>query len=89
MQGALTLVTMALPVMCSLLALIRVEHHRRAQADRLQQDRGVASQQTRLLEDGHPLSIPQDAMQARRLTCPPQAEVTTPAHASGTSGARL
>ena len=56
---------MALPVICSLLALTRVEHHRRAQAAKLQQDRGAVAQQTGLLEDGQPLSISQDAMQAR------------------------
>ena len=76
----MTLVTMALPVIVSLLALLRVEHYRRAQAERLQQDRGALAQQTRLLEDGHPLSISQDAMQARRRASPPHAEVSEPAH---------
>ena len=79
LQGAVTLVTMALPVMCSLLALLRMEHHRRAQAERLQQDRGALAQQTRLLEDGQPLSISQDAMQARRRAGPPLAEAPAPA----------
>ena len=75
----MTLVTMALPVICSLLALIRVEHHRRARAERLQQDRGALSQQTGLLEDGQPLSISQDAMQARHRAGSLHAEAPAPA----------
>ena len=78
-QGAVTLVTMALPVACSLLALLRVEHHRRARAERLQQDRGALAQQISLLEAGQPLSISQDAVQARHQAGPPHAEVRAPA----------
>ena len=65
MQGAVTLVTMAVPVIFSLLALLRVEHHRSTQHDKLRQDRDIVEQQTALLNEGQPLSIPQESLQAR------------------------
>ncbi len=63
-QGAVTLVTMAVPVMFSLLALLRVEHYRNAQHDKLREDRDIVAQQTALLDEGQTLSIPQETLQA-------------------------
>jgi len=64
MQGAVTLVTMAIPIIFSLLALVRVEHYRSTQHDKLHHDREVVSQQTTLLDEGQTLSIPQESLQA-------------------------
>lgn len=63
MQGAVTLITMALPIIFSLLALIRVEYWRCTQHDKLHADRETVIQQTALLEEGQPLAISQDALQ--------------------------
>ena len=63
-QGAVTLVTMAVPIMFSLLALLRVEDYRSAQHDKLRQDRDIVAQQTALLDEGQTLSIPQETLQA-------------------------
>ena len=65
MQGAVTLITMALPIVFSLLALTRVEHWRCTQHDKLHADRETVIQQTALLEEGQPLTISQDALQVR------------------------
>ena len=62
-QGAVTLLTMAVPIIFSLLALLRVEHHRSAQHDRLHHDRDVVTRQTALLDEGQPLGIPQETLQ--------------------------
>jgi len=64
MQGAVTLVTMAIPIIFSLLALVRVEHYRSTQHDKLHHDREVVSQQTTLLDEGQTLSVPQESLQA-------------------------
>ena len=60
----MTLVTMAVPIMFSLLALLRVEHYRGTQHDKLRLDRDTVAQQTALLDEGQTLSIPQDTLQA-------------------------
>ena len=64
MQGAVTLVTMAIPIIFSLLALVRVEHYRSTQDDKLHHDREVVAQQTTLLDEGQALSIPRESLQA-------------------------
>ncbi len=70
MQGAVTLITMAQPIIFSLLALMRVEHWRCTQHDKLQADREIVFQPTALLEEGPPLTTPQDALQVRQvLSC--------------------
>lgn len=63
-QGAVTLVTMAVPIMFSLLALVRVEHYRSTQHEKLHQDRETVIQQTALLDEGQPLTVSQETLQA-------------------------
>ena len=71
MQGAVTLVTMAVPIIFSLLALLRVEHFQSTQQARLHQDRGIVEQQTALLDEGQALSLPRETVQASPVQlCP-------------------
>ena len=67
MQGAVTLVTMAVPIMFSLLALVRLEHHRSTQHEKLRRDRDVVTQQAALLDEGQTLTVSQETLQASAL----------------------
>ena len=69
----MTLVTMAVPIIFSLLALIRVEHYRSTQHNRLHQDRDAVTQQTALLDEGQPLSVPHETLQASAVQPSPEA----------------
>jgi hypothetical protein len=61
-QGAVTLVTMALPLLYSLVLLVRKESWASGRREALTAAAAQVSGQCYLLEEGHPLSVPLDAL---------------------------
>lgn len=67
-QAIVTLLSMAAPVVISLLALLRRESVRSVQSARVRAARSSLADQLRLLEEGRPLTLHANALAVRPCT---------------------
>ena len=73
-QGVVTLVTMALPVVYSLVLLVRKESWASAAREKVELAKAQVATECYALDEGHPLSVPIDVLAVRARpspSCPP------------------